>query len=268
MINILMAANERVYPGVEVVLWTTMFHNKGINWHIFTMDLSIEDNGKGMYFVGLLPWQKERMEKIVRYLDPTSRITFHDTHDLYMQYFWKNPNEWSPFTPYTMLRLFADIELPYLNHILYLDCDVAVQGDIISMYWEYLQKGAMYCAYVCPDACQYEGEMVAGIMLMDLKRMRETGFLEEARKNLCTHVYRYPDQDAIRDTGIKPYPLPETYSYMEDLEKCHYTPTILHFTNRLTPKIYCEEGATYFYRRYPQFQYVKEGLQLLDTINI
>lgn len=255
---------------MELALWTLLTHNKGLNIYIFTMDIDIQNNeiGQGMKFFGLNDWQKQKLEKIVRYLDSTSHITFKDVGNVYQVLLGGNPNEWSGFTPYAMLRLLADHVLPYIDHILYLDCDIAIQGDIISMYQEYLQKGEIYCAYVCPDACQYEGEMVSGIMLMNLKKMRDTEFLVKARQNICKHVYKYPDQDAIRDVGVKPYPLPETYSYMDELEKCHYTPVILHFTNKLAPKIYCEEGRTYFYRRYPQFEYVKKRLQLLDTINI
>ena len=268
MINILMAGDVRVYPGIELAIYSTLTHNKGINWHIFTMSITIE-RGDGLCqdFIGLQDWHKNKQKKIVTYLDPTSRIVFHDVKDLYIKHFWKNPNEWSGFTPYAGLRLLADLELKYTDHILYLDCDVAVQGDITSMYWEYLSKGYEYCAYVCPEACDNNGEMVSGVMLMNLKKIRETGFLERARKNVNTHVYKYYDQDALRDAG-KPYPLPETYGYLEELEKCPYDPIILHFTNRLQPKVYDDKGITYFYRRYPKLEYVKKGVELLDTFEL
>ena len=267
IMNLLMCGNERVYTGIELAVYSTLTHNKGIHWHIFTMDIEIEDSKGGMIkFEGLNDWHKNKLRKIVKYLDPTSRIAFHDAEEMYKKYFWKNPNELSWLTPYAPLRLLADIMLPQLDHILYLDCDTAVQGDISSMYWGYLQKGYNYYACVCNDACDYEGEMVSGVMLMDLAKMRETKFLEIARKNIQTHVYKWYDQDAIRDAG-KPYPLPETYGYLYELEKCSYTPVILHFTNRLTPKIYGQEGRTYFYRRFPFLDYVRKGVELIDTIN-
>lgn len=268
MINILMAGNDVVYPGMELAIYSTLTHNKGINWHIFTMDITIErDDGLCRDFHSLNEWQRNKLKKIVTYLDPTSRIIFHDVKELYMKHFWKNPNEWSGFTPYAALRLLADLELKYTPHVLYFDCDIAVQGDITKMYWDYLDKGYEYCAYICPDACDFEGEMVSGIMLMNLDKIRETGFLEKARENVRTHVYRFYDQDALSAAG-KAYPLPETYGYMEELERCPYDPVILHFTNKLIPKVYDTLGVTYFYRRFPKLEYVKKGVELLDTFEI
>ena len=75
---------------------------------------------------------------------------------------------------------------------------------------------------------------------------------------------------AIRDTGTG-MRLPETYGYMEPLEECKYNPIILHFTNHLTPKIYSKDrpnNVEYFYKRYPQFKYVQDGLNKLKTINM
>ncbi len=105
--------------------------------------------------------------------------------------------------------------------------------------------------------------MVSGVMLMDLKRIREDGFLKRARENIHKNLYQYPDQDALRDAG-KPGPLPETYSYLYELEFCAYKPLVLHFTNKLSPKIYSDEGRTVFYRRYPFLDYVKKGVELKD----
>lgn len=265
--NLLLAGNDAVYIGMELAVYTTLFHNKGIDIHIFTMDIDITDGIKGCHYTGLLPWQKTKLKKIVAYLDPTSRICFYDVEKEYHEYLEGNANEWSNFTPYALLRLLADVCLPYIDHILYLDCDVAVTGDISDMYWSYLGKGHMYCASICSDACNYEGEMVSGVLLMNLRKMREEHFLEHARENVMKNVYKYPDQDAIRDVG-NPYPLPETYGYLYDLALCPYMPVILHFTNQLSPKIYGEKGHIYFYRKFPFLKYVKEGVERLDTISI
>ena len=265
--NLLLAGNDNVYLGMELAVYSTLFHNKGLNIHIFTMDITLSDSERMCQYQGLLPWQKNKLKKIVAYLDPTSTICFYDLEKEYMKYLSGNANEWSQFTPYALLRLLADIKLSGIDHVLYLDCDTAVTGDISSMYWSYLQKDYAYCASICTDACFYEGEMVSGVLLMNLRRMQEEHFLEKARENVMRNVYRYPDQDAIRDVG-KPYPLPETYGYLYDLALCPYMPVILHFTNQLSPKIYGEKGHVYFYRKFPFLQYVKEGVERLDTISI
>ena len=133
------------------------------------------------------------------------------------------------------------------------------------MYHGYLSKGAEYCAYSIPYACEWEGEMVAGVLLLNLDKIREPGFFERARKNINENVYRFPDQMAIRDAG-KPYPLPETYNYMFSLYKLCYVPHIIHFTNEIEGKIYAE-GRTVFYKRYPQFAYIRDGLDVIRSIS-
>lgn len=266
MMNILMSGNDNVYPGMELAIYSTLTHNKGINWYIFTMDIEIDTgDGQIVVFCGLNSWQKNKLKKIVSYLDNTSKITFIDMYNLYMKYLSGNINENSPFTPYAALRLLADVALPNIKHVLYLDCDTAVQGNISGIL-DFLKFGKDYYAYVCPDACGYEGEMVSGVMLMDLERIRKDGFLERARNNIRNNIYQYPDQDALRDAG-KPYPLPETYSYLYELELCTYKPLILHFTNKLSPKVYGDEGRTVFYRKYPSLDYVKKGVEMIDIIN-
>ncbi len=264
--NILMSGNDHIYPGMELAIYSTLMHNKNINWYIFTMDIETDmGNGEIMVFHGLDKWQKNKLRKIVSYLDDNSKITFIDMQDMYIKYLAGNINEASPFTPYATLRLLADVALPDINHVLYLDCDTAIQGDISGII-DFLKSGKDYYAYVCPDAYGYEGEMVSGVMLMDLDRIRKDGFLGRARENIHKNLYKYPDQDALRDAG-KPGMLPETYSYLYKLELCPYKPLILHFTNKLSPKIYGDEGRTVFYRRYPFLDYVKNGVELIDTIN-
>ena len=92
-------------------------------------------------------------------------------------------NEDTPFTPYTAIRLMADEMLPNIDDLLYLDSDIAIQGNIEDMYYKYLHNNpyeyAISCAY---DAFDGKGEDVAGILLMNLGKMRRSGFLKNARK--------------------------------------------------------------------------------------
>lgn len=267
--NLLMAGNNAVYTGIELCIYSLLTHNKGVNIYIMTMDIEVDDEfGNHLKHDSIGEWEQKKLRKIISYLDHTSNITFIDIKDLYDKYLAGNPNEGSPFTPYAGLRLLADVALPQLNHILYLDCDTAICGDIKTMYREYLKKNYEYCAYSCRDACNGIGEMVSGVLLLNLEKIRRTKFLERARKNVWKNKYKYYDQMALRDAG-DPYPLPDTYSYMFPLENCDFKPVILHFTNQLSPKIYDRKySREYFYRRYPMFKYVKDGVELLDRINI
>lgn len=275
MMNILLSANTTAYPGLEVVLYSLLTHNKNCRIYIFTMDIDVRtDNEGGMvHYVGVHnePF-KSRIQKIVNYLDPRSKVTFIDCQQYYRDHLWGNPNELSAvwLTPYTSLRLFSDIILKKVSHILYLDCDTAIMSNIEDMYMNCCRQPYEYAAYVCDEAREGQGEMVAGVMLMNLDIIRKTGFLEAARNNVMKTGYRWYDQDAIRETGVKPYRLPEEYAYMHELYKLNEMPKIIHFTNGLE-KIYGPDREVdykrKFYSMYPFLNYIKEGLDLMDTIN-
>lgn len=267
--NVLFAANDFVYSGLELAIYTLLSHNKNVNIYVFTMDCDIynEEEGRGTRYAGLTDWQIERLHKIVKYLGGgTSYLCVKDVHDLYMQYLDQSVNRYTNFTPYTALRLLADIALPHVNDCWYLDCDVTVNGNIEEYYHSYIRKGCSYAAYVTPDACDGEGEMVAGVMFMNLTIMRNNDFLKRARHNYNHNLYNYPDQCAIRDVE-SPTIFPPTLGFCDDLDECLEIPLILHFTNHISPKIYCAKNRETFFRKFNFLQYAKDGLILINTIN-
>lgn len=271
--NILLCGNDIVYTGMELVVYSLLTHNKNVNIYIFTMDVELDNNGEVTIYRSLTEWQRNKLKKIVRYLDGgRSNLSIIDTYEDYVKYLKGGANDFSGFTPYAGLRLIVDKVIPEIDDILYLDSDTTIQGDISSMYYSMLESNPDYDYYAsfAPDACDHEGEMVSGVVLFNLKRIRQTGFLTRSVENFKKHEYIYPDQMAMRDAGTA-FPLPESYGYMYPLETCFYTPRILHFTNQLSPKIYDSspgKGRNYFYKRYPQFEYVKKGCEMLDTLDI
>lgn len=266
--NILIATDSNTYCGAELVIYTTLTHNKNVNFYIFTMDIELENKETGECYVyrGLTDWQKNKLKTIVNYFDKNSHIVIIDTKQYYLDYIQESPNKYSHFTPYATLRLLTDIILPNVHNLLYLDCDTAVMGDISNIYNDYTHRECNYAAWIAEDACNGEGEMVSGVMIMNLDKMRETGFLHTARRNYMLNQYRYPDQDAIRDAGA-PEPLPQYVGYCNNLDDCFEMPLILHFTNQLSPKIYGDKGRTFFFKKFPFLKYAKDGVELLDRIN-
>ena len=262
--NIIMSADKGMLSGLEAVIYSTMLHNTGVNWYIFTMNITCMVCGEWRSFAGLDDSDVLWLESIVKYHDSGSHLKTVDVSALYAEYLENNPNRESAFTPFTTLRLLADLALPDVDDALYLDCDVIVQKNLRDMYYGYLPKCEAYCAYSIPYACEWEGEMVAGVLLFNLDRIRKSGFLAKARDNINRNVYRFPDQMAIRDAG-KPYPLPETYNYMFSLYKLCYEPHIIHFTNEIGGKIY-SDGKSVFYKKFPQFSYIEDGLRIVRSI--
>lgn len=265
--NIMMCGDSRAYVGLELVMYSTLTHNKHINWYIFTMDINFSTPHGDIVFRGLDAIQKNKLRKIVSYLDPTSKITFINAAPYYAEYLQGSVNEMSEFTPYAALRLIVDKALPHVKDILYFDCDLAICENIESMYYNCLRDGK-YEAYAtyAEDAFNGEGEMISGIMFFNLEKCKQTHFFDTARKNYMLNEYEFPDQMAMRDTCEIGY-LPSRYGCMDDPLMTMAKPAIIHFTNNLM-KIYSAPSATYFYRKYPQFDYVLKGLRLIDTIDL
>lgn len=271
MMNIVMSANDYVYSGLELVIYSTLTHNHNINWYIFTMNVAIaDDTGNFRGYNGLDDFHQAKLRKIVKYLDKHSNITFIDCAPYYQQYLEGSVNENSSFTPYATLRLIMDKALPYVNEALYFDCDLGIRGNFESMYYDCMNNKQHSCfAVYAEDAIQHEGEMVSGVMFLNLDTIRKNGFLDRARQNYLENEYFYPDQMALRDSG-EIAPLNSTYGYLWNYYERNSSPIIVHFTNELTPKIYdarAQDNEQYFYRCFSEFAYVKKGLRLIDRIH-
>lgn len=266
--NILLEGNDHTYFGIELVIYTLLTHNKHCNIYIFTMDIEVDHrNGTIQVFRSYTPEQRDKLKKIVKYLDNTSNITFIDALDVYNKYLIPSVNELTPFTPYAALRLVSDILLPNIDEVLYLDADTAITGNIEGVYNDYKNRDGNYSAFVCQQACGYEGEMISGVILFNLRKIRETGFLDVARKNYRKREYKYPDQMALRDAGA-PLQFPDYFGYCLKLEERSELPLIVHFTNDISPKIYCcNDKLAVFFRHFPWLKYVQDGLKIFDTIN-
>jgi len=101
------------------------------------------------------------------------------------------------FTPYSMLRLYADLaELP--DKILYLDNDVVCHGDFAELY-----NIDMTDFDIAGVRDRYGKNFYginylnSGVLLMNLKRIRENGALEKCRKLNAKVTRMLPDQAVL-----------------------------------------------------------------------
>ena len=272
--NVLFAANDCLVDGLELAIWTLLKHNHNteVNIYIATMNITLDDGKVFKQYRTIDDEQREWLRKIVSYVGQgNANICFIEREEAYHKYLENSVNANTPFTPYAALRLLADIILPDIDDVLYLDADVAIQSSLEGMYHKYIEENPYeMAASYADDANEGRGELVSGVLVMNLAKMRRTKFLEKARELYNKNKYNYPDQSALENAG-KCMRLPETYGYIHELEACYYEPAILHFTNELLPKVYNQSipnHKDYFYRRYPRFKYVQDGLELLKKLNL
>lgn len=264
--HIVLAGDQRMISGMELVIFSTMKYNRDVRWHIFTMDCEVDHKDICQIHVykripqETLDW----FNFMIKFMDAGSELTVHDCIEPYHDYLENSVNAYTSFSPYAGLRLVSDVVLEGISNCLYLDSDVIVQADLGWMYSQYTQMDCDYAAYVTPGACEGWGEMISGVVVFNLDRIRRSGFLERARNNYNRFQYQYPDQTAMAKAG-DPEKLPETYDYIDDHKMAPYKPAILHFTNANKCKIYTvPEGE--FYRYYPEHLHLKEGMDVLREV--
>ena len=229
MINILFCGNEKVFDGALTQLISITNRTKeSVKCYIFTMDVSrIKPE-----YTSITDKQIKFLNKVVKDKNSENEVIKIDVTDLYEAEFKKCKNETAYCTPYTLLRLFADKIEGMPDKLLYLDIDIMVGGDLKELYntdvtdYEYAAVKEKYgCWLIRPDYIN------AGMLLLNLKKIKETGLLEKARTRIKTRKMLFADQDAIFWSTQKKKLLPRRFNEQSKFNK--KDTVICHFCKRL-----------------------------------
>ncbi len=227
MISLLYSGNDKVFKGLLISLVSIAENTKeALDVHVLTMDLSdIKSN--------YLPINKEQtdfIEKLLKEQNPESRITRHDLTEKFKSEMLDSPNIENFYTPYAFLRLFAD-EAAISPRIIYLDTDTVACGDIAPLF-SYELNGAEFAG-----ARDYLGKFFispnyinSGVMLLDMEKIRETGFFKKARRFCAGKKSAFPDQDAINRYAAKKCFFPSRFNEQRSMKK---DTVIRHFSKTL-----------------------------------
>lgn len=233
MINLLFSGNSYVFDGVMTTLLSIEKYYKGeITAYIFTMDVSYL-NPK---FTPIQDDQVEFIDKMLKDTNPNSKAIKVDVTELYQKEIGGSPNEGSYCTPYTLLRLLADkVEGMPEDKLLYLDIDLLVNDDIQKLYnidisnYEYAAAQDHYGKKLI-----YNDYINAGVLLFNMKKIKETGLLQKARDMINAKHMVFSDQSAIYNCTTAKLLLPQRFNDQKWLKK---DTIIRHFskTLKLTP---------------------------------
>lgn len=230
MINLLFAGNNKVFDGMLITLLSLTKHTKTpVNAFCLTMDLQ-EVNPK---FIAISKKQADFLEKILKEGNSESKLTLIDLSDMFRNEMLDSVNLKSHFTPYTLLRLFADKIEQIPDKILYLDTDTIINNDINELYNIDIENYEIACVndiynWTAPSRWRIKNYFNAGVMLLNMKKIRETGMFTKTRE-LCRYKKMlYPDQDALNKTVTYKKMLPVKFN-----SKDKYYPEIVvhHFCN-------------------------------------
>ena len=225
MVNILLCGNKKVFDGALTQLISMTNRTKeDIRCFIFTMDISrlnpdftcIEDD------------QINFLNEVVKSKNPNNSVEKVDVTQIYEKEFANCANENAYCTPYTLLRLLADLVPNMPSKLLYLDIDMMIGDDITKLYnidvsnYEYAAVKEKYGSwFIRPDYIN------AGMLLLNMEKIQETGLLKKARYLIKTKKMLFADQDAIFRSTTKKLLLPRIFNEQskfnkEDTVVCHF----------------------------------------------
>ena len=225
MINLLLSGNYKVFDGALSELISIINKTREtINCYILTMDVSrIKPD-----YISMSDEQIKFLNKVVKSKNLDNKVTKIDVTDLYEKEFGHGKNENAYCTPYTLLRLMADLIPEIPDKILYLDIDMMAAKDISELYnidiseYEYAAVREKYGSKIIrPDYIN------AGMLLMNMNKIKETGLLKKARELIKKRKLLFADQDAIFWSTNKKLLLPRKYNEQskfnrEDTVICHF----------------------------------------------
>lgn len=229
MINLLLCGNYKVFDGALTELISITNKTKeSITCYIFTMDVSrIKPD-----YTAITDKQIDFLNRVVKSKNSKNRVIKIDVTALYEKEFGKCKNETAYCTPYTLLRLLADLVDNIPDKLLYLDIDMMIAKDISTLYnidiseYEYAAVREKYGSKIIrPDYVN------AGMLLLNMKKIKETGLLEKARSLIKTRKLLFADQDAIYWSTTKKLLLPRIYNEQSKFNK--KDTVICHFCKRL-----------------------------------
>ena len=210
MINLLYCGNAKVFDGMLISILSIIHHTiSEIHVYVMTLDLQTIDER----YVPINQKQITYLENIIREKNQKSYIKLIDITNLFKKDMLNSPNIRTSYTPYTLVRLYADVVMEIPDRILYLDTDTIANGNIEPIF------NIDISDYELAGVIDYLGKWFidihyinAGILYLNIKKIRETGLFLEARKMCSEKKMWFPDQTALNKLVKKKMYLPAKYN--------------------------------------------------------
>ncbi|WP_294763037.1 glycosyltransferase [uncultured Lactobacillus sp.] len=230
--NILFCGDHNAEDGILIATLSLLKNSGAQELHIYILTMYTQS-----YHKKFQPFSKQVADYLKSLLvkqNPQSTLKLMDCTGLFV----REPliaNMSTHFTPYAMLRLFAD-EIPQLpNKILYLDADVIVRRSLVNFYQQDLTGTELV------GVLDYWGRFFfhnlhehkvfdyvnSGVLLLNLPEIRKTNLFARIRHLLQTRTVLMPDQTALnryaREKKIAPRRYNEQYKLQPDTVIQHFT---------------------------------------------
>ena len=228
MINILFGGNKKVFDGILLCLLSMTKHCKEeVNVYILTADLT-EMNKQ---YAPISEAQINTLNNVIKKSNPKSSVKLINLKKNFNDWILSSSNKLSYYTPFAFLRLFADQIEDLPDKILYLDCDILFNGNVIELFDTNITN---YEVAVVLD--RYGRFFInskyfnSGMILMNLKKIKETNLLERVRDMCLKKKMSFPDQTALNKLCKNKLYLPRRFNEQGKLKP---NTIVQHFSKRI-----------------------------------
>jgi len=232
MINVLFCGNSGVFDGALTTMLSIFKRTETrepFHFFILTMDVSHLRSD----YTPLSDAQIAFLADVAKSYNPESIVEKIDVTALYKAEFGGSPNEDCYCSPYTLLRLFADLIPQIPEKILYLDIDLLFNRDITLLYdmdisdYEYAAAPDHYGKLILFFLPRF---INAGVMLFNMKKCRETGLFKKSRELIKTKKLVFADESALVRSTSRQLKISQRFNDQKFLYK---KTVIRHFSKRL-----------------------------------
>ena len=203
MIPIFYSGNKKVYEGLLLsVMSLAKYSEEELCVYVLTMDLTFDDPR----FEAFTDQQIDLLTKVLQKKNPKSKAIKVDVTEEYKLHLFNGVNHKNGYTPYTLLRLLIDLLPNMPDKAIYIDIDtmsvsnikqlydVDVEGYDVAAVKDYMGRFWIHRRY-----CN------AGVLLLNIKQIKENGLFKKCRKRVFEHKMLMPDQTALNKYAKKKY---------------------------------------------------------------
>lgn len=207
--------------------------------NVLVLTASLSNNEKS--FSPLREEDMDEVRSVVRQANPAGRVRLLDITRLFNENP-PTPNIDTRFTPYCMLRLYADLLPEVPDRVLYLDTDIVCRRPFEDFYTQDMDGRDLVAVldyygrwffrrhywHVLPEYFN------SGMLLLNMAQIRRDGLFERCRRMCSTKWMFMPDQSSLNKLCRNRIIAPRRYN---DQRRFHEDTVFQHFTTsfRLWP---------------------------------
>ncbi len=203
MLNVCFAGNRGYFEGLLMCTMSIAKNTKEeIYLHVLTMNLECDNPN----FKDFTQAQVDFLDEFLKSKNPNSKAVRWDVTQLYLQHLHHGKNNSTGYTPYSLLRLLMDFLPDMPDKMIYLDIDTMCCSNLKQLMDEDVEnfdvamvKDYMGRFWIRPSYCN------AGVLLLNIKRMKENKIFEKCRNMVCNKKMFMPDQTALNKYAKKKY---------------------------------------------------------------